>query len=178
MEFDEIVRLKQCLSFNKDEGAFYWAVPRTFKVKVGDRAGSVYKNGYRYICVDRKDYLEHRLVWLWVHGEWPTVAIDHINGIPSDNRPENLRLANQEQNQQNRSSKSKASSGLVGAHFHKLSGLYSSRIGANKKVFYLGYFKTAAEAHGAYLSAKKKLHTFNPVFRDYGIGEQELADSL
>jgi hypothetical protein len=37
--------------------------------------------------------LEHRLIWLLVHGEAPPPIIDHRNRIPFDNRPKNLRAA-------------------------------------------------------------------------------------
>lgn len=42
--------------------------------------------------------LEHRLIWLLVHGEAPPPIIDHRNRIPFDNRPKNLRAATHTQN--------------------------------------------------------------------------------
>ena len=42
-----------------------------------------------------------------VHGEWPKQYLDHINGIRSDNRIENLRDVSQLENMQNVSSERK-----------------------------------------------------------------------
>ena len=36
-------------------------------------------------------FFAHRVVWMMVHGEWPEHTIDHINGVKTDNRIQNLR---------------------------------------------------------------------------------------
>lgn len=37
-----------------------------------------------------KNYRVHRVVWALHHGKWPEHTINHINGIKTDNRIENL----------------------------------------------------------------------------------------
>lgn len=44
----------------------------------------------------------HRLIWLLKYEEAPPKLIDHINRIPFDNRPSNLRAATQKENMANR----------------------------------------------------------------------------
>jgi hypothetical protein len=57
--------------------------------------------GYLRITVLGKSYYAHRLAWFYMNGEWPD-QIDHINGIKSDNRIENLRNVTVQQNNQNK----------------------------------------------------------------------------
>ena len=47
-----------------------------------------------------REYRLHRLVWLWVHGAHVPdgMTLDHINGVKTDNRICNLRLATPAQN--------------------------------------------------------------------------------
>lgn len=49
-------------------------------------AGSLAARVYRAIKIDGRDYLAHRLAWLYVHGQFPPGDIDHINMDRSDNR--------------------------------------------------------------------------------------------
>ncbi|SDY65551.1 HNH endonuclease signature motif containing protein [Citreimonas salinaria] len=44
----------------------------------------------------------HRLIWLLKYEEVPPKLIDHINRIPFDNRPVNLRAATHSENMENR----------------------------------------------------------------------------
>ena len=130
-------------------------------IKAGDIVGKgSKKNGYLSTSIGKKQYYQHRLVWLYVYGEWPTSSIDHINGDKSDNRIVNLRLATASQNQHNRK-KTKNRDTPVGAYKHYRGGWYST-IMVNKTKKYLGSFKTAEEAAAAYAQAKKELHPFHP----------------
>ena len=45
--------------------------------------------------------LYHRLIWAYFHCRYPTMQLDHINGIKTDNKIGNLREATQTQNNLN-----------------------------------------------------------------------------
>ena len=83
------------------------------------------KKGYLYVSLyldrQRKDVYLHRLVWALVYGRFPR-QIDHLNGIKTDNRLENLREVNQSENDQNRLMPWKMGKG-------KIPGVYRSRRG-------------------------------------------------
>ena len=84
--------------FSCRDFGLYWLNGRF----AGRRVGRVTEKGYRRVMLAGRTYREHHLVWLWHHGELPASTLDHINGDPSDNRVENLRLATNGQNQDNR----------------------------------------------------------------------------
>lgn len=63
-------------------------------------------HGHRQIGIThpelgRVHLLEHRLIWLLAYNEAPPPMIDHINRIPFDNRPRNLRATTHRQNREN-----------------------------------------------------------------------------
>jgi hypothetical protein len=60
--------------------------------------GRINTNGYRVINIEGREYYAHDLVYVYMTGEWPKVAIEHFNGNRDDNRWENLRLRRKEQN--------------------------------------------------------------------------------
>lgn len=56
---------------------------------------------YRTVKHGGKSFKAHRIAWLLAHGSMPRYEIDHINGIKSDNRLENLRDVPHRENQLN-----------------------------------------------------------------------------
>ena len=78
--------------------------------------------------------------------------IDHINGIRTDNRIENLRVVDKSGNAQNVRYK--------GYWLQKASGKYLTAIKLRGKTKHLGSFATEAEAREAYLTAKRELHPY------------------
>jgi len=134
------ILLKKLLNYDENTGIFTRRISLHGKVKVGDIAGTIANDGYCHIRVDSKRYQAHRLAWLYVHGEWPTNQIDHINGIRNDNRIANLREATRSENQQNRkTSNYNSTSGYLGVSVNK--DAYTSYIRLNGKIIYLGRFK-------------------------------------
>ena len=56
----------------------------------------------------------HRVVWAIYYGTWPENQIDHVNGVRSDNRIENLRDASSSENSRNMARGARNKSGVVG----------------------------------------------------------------
>ena len=109
-------RAAQLLTCDPEAGIIRWIkgdVKR--RVASGQIAGWLNKTGYRLVEIDGVSHLVHRLIWLFVHGEFPSDILDHINGVRTDNRIVNLRIVSHSENNQNRwSVPSFSSSGLMG----------------------------------------------------------------
>jgi hypothetical protein len=93
------------------------------------------------------------------YGSWPANTIDHINGIKTDNRIENLRDVTAAVNKQNmRAARSDSRSGLIGAIWQEDRKSWKAEIAVGGKKKMLGRFKTAEAAHEAYVLAKRTVH--------------------
>lgn len=115
-------------------------------------------NNYLTFMIDGKQLYVHRVIYAYHHNEWP-ITVDHINGIPSDNRIENLRSTDISGNTQNiKSHRSDSKSKLLGAFYSKKRNKWFSAICINNKRKYIGTFKSAEEAHNAYIAKKRELH--------------------
>ena len=157
-------RLKELLSYDPETGKFTWiAKPnsRANRIKIGGEAGSPKGNGYIQIQVDKKNYLGHRLAYLYVVGEFNHGDLDHVDGNPANNSFKNLRPASRAQNQQNRRNPSSNNAcGYLGVSYRKDTDKYTAHIVKNNKRLCIGCFETAEEAYDAYLKAKRELHEF------------------
>lgn len=138
----------------------YPVLTQTDQVPAGRVAGTAKKlpGGRRYIGIDGRQYLASRLVWLYVHGEWPSKNVDHINGDAADDRICNLRLAEQSQNMANIGRPAHNTSGFKGVSFDKTRQKWVAQIKENKTHHFLGRFSTPEEAHAAYCEAAHRLH--------------------
>jgi hypothetical protein len=154
-------RVRELLAYDPETGILTWrarTTPAAFKVRVGAEAGTLHRTGrYRQIQIHGRIYKAHRLGWFHYHGAWPIMAIDHINGNPSDNRLCNLRLATTSQNIAN-SRRRKHPHRLKGAFFDKKSRKWRSEVTKDYKKVWVGSFDTEIEAHEAYVRAAKQIH--------------------
>lgn len=98
-------------------------------------AGSLDKTtGYYRVCVNGKLFYAHRVVWCIHNLEIEcTQQIDHINGIKTDNRIVNLRLATQAENNRNQKLRRNNKSGVTGVSFGGISWTVGWRSIDNKR---------------------------------------------
>lgn len=94
--------LKQYLDYNPNTGHLTWIKKLNKGTVLYSRAGSEMKNGYRCVKLFGRKYLEHRLIWCWVYGDYPSQHLDHINHQRNDNRISNLREVTISENARNR----------------------------------------------------------------------------
>ncbi len=150
--------LRQLVFYDTETGALIWKHGAKKRVR-GDKAGSTSgKDGRTRVCFSGRKYQVHRLVWLYVNGEWPSKFIDHIDGDPSNNRIENLREATQSQNCANSRKSSRNTSGYKGVCWSGRIGRWRSYVTVRGKTHWLGYFNTKEEAFAARVSAADRLH--------------------
>lgn len=146
-------RVLELVSYNRSTGEIIRNNARG-RAKKGNVAGHLNERGYRIICLDRKKYRAHHLVWLIEYGEWPLEEIDHINHVTDDNRICNLRAANRSQNTANRRIQKNSTTGFKGV-FRK-GNHFRSQITVRGKFIWLGSFSSKSEARSAYLTAAHK----------------------
>ena len=95
--------LQEWFSYDPESGAIVWARAPSSTIYRGTEAGTLdAATGYRSVGFGGKSIKEHRLAWLLYYGKWPTLLIDHINQVKSDNRIVNLREVTNSENLQNR----------------------------------------------------------------------------
>ena len=139
--------LQERFEYDSETGQLIWKTHLRKARYVGKPAGTKRK-GYIYIYLDKKQQSAHRLVWMYHHGVIPDgKEIDHIDGNKTNNRIENLRLADRCENMWNREAK--------GYRFKN--GKYEVAIRHLKKLIYLGRYDTEEEARAVYTAKRNEL---------------------
>lgn len=113
----------------------------------------VNKRGHVYLK-DRNGILMHRLV-MGLEKHDPRF-VDHISHKTLDNRKANLRIADNQTNQMNKSMQNNNTSGAVGVSLNKKSNKWEAYIRINKKRIYLGLFENFDDAVKARKEAEIK----------------------
>jgi hypothetical protein len=161
-------KLKQIVRY--EDGKLFW-LPRGYgkfdKQFSGNEAGHFDKKSQRImIRWEGKLILAHRAIWVFHNGEIPEgMEIDHINGNPSDNRIENLRLCTRSQNTMNTKINCKNKTGVKGIIWNKLNKNWRGRLNCDKKVIEIGSFQCFGKARSAVMQARNEYHK---EFANYG----------
>lgn len=154
--------LRQLLRYEPDTGKLYW-LPRAREEFPDNRSFGTWtsrfcgkealisttKDGYKYGAVWQFKVYAHRVIMAMEYGHWPEHDVDHINGVRSDNRRCNLRLATRSENLRNSGIRSDNKTGHKGVCFVRASGKFRAEIAGRS----LGYFDTADQASAAYIEA-------------------------
>lgn len=153
-------RVKQLVRYEPDTGLFIrLSAPGDRVDLVGKIGGGPTSDGYFRIAIDNYRVRSHRLAFFYMTGRWPKEEIDHINGDRTDNRWANLRESSSAMNKENRRNANRNSkTGFLGVRPVNGGSQFQARIGVRGKTITVGSFRTAEDAHVAYLSAKRKLH--------------------
>lgn len=166
--------LRKLLRYDADSGTLYWnnRTPDMFEdgkrraasicnqwnsKNAGNMAlTSTCSGGYRIGAVNGVMVRAHRAVWAINFGYWPNMQIDHINGVRSDNRIENLREVCHQDNMRNIKAPSTNTSGHVGITFLKSEGKWKAGISVDGKTKHLGVFQEKSAAISARKDAEAK----------------------
>lgn len=167
-------RLRQMLDYNPATGLLFWRErgPEWFtdNERLSAQAQSAAWNGRNagrqaFTASDGKGYYQgqvdgyhtmaHRVIWAWLHDEWPE-CIDHIDGDGRNNREANLRSVTRQENCKNMA---RPKQGLPGVRFYKKR--WEAYITVNGRSKHLGRFETEVEARLARERSERE-HGFHP----------------
>lgn len=115
------------------------------------------RKGYLLAYLKKWKFRAHRLAWFYMTGAWPSKEIDHINGITSDNRWENLRECDHSQNNHNQGIRRNNRSGVKGVHLNR-SGRWQVQVCLNYKIHHGGVYAKLQDAEEAAKALRSRLH--------------------
>lgn len=142
--------IKAALYYDRFGGKFYWR-RGSQRVRPWQEAGTKMRSGHMRIKLFGKDYLAHRLAWVYEYGTEPPALVDHRDRDPANNSIANLRLATKAQNGQNRTA--------TGVSFHKATGKWRAYITHEGVTNHLGVFDDLSAALTARRTAARALWT-------------------
>jgi len=134
----DVDELKSKFRYEPDTGSLYSS-------RTGKRVGGKQGNYLMAWVSTHKRIFVHRIAWALTHSYWPD-EIDHINGVTTDNRIINLRVATRKLQSQNTEISSNNTTGVIGVCPCKQTGRFKAVIVEDGKQRWLGRFDTIDEA--------------------------------
>lgn len=145
----EVARL---LDYDPQTGIFTRRIGTGKGAAKGAIAGTLTSAGYVAICLHQRRLFAHRLAFVFMTGAYPPGIVDHINGHKSDNRWENLRVADKVANAGNAKGHADAQIPLKGVS-RAPGGKFRASLGVRGRQIHLGVFTNPCDAHAAYAKA-------------------------
>ena len=121
--------------------------------RVGQEAGCILPNGYRYVGFNGRRLLASRVAWALHYNFWPKNEIDHIDGNPLNNRITNLRDVHSGAQKRNR--RPYGATGVKSVVFHQKG--YRARLTVDYKIINVGCFSNLFDAEQAVIAKEKEL---------------------
>ena len=143
--------LQSLLDYDPETGVLTWKhrpdATKTWNTRyAGTRAfGCVNKHGYHVGAINDKLQRACRVIWIYVHGYEPT-QVDHINGIRTDDRLENLRNVSGKDNQKNMKRATNNKSGVTGVSWNAEKNKWDAAITCDGVRYALGRFTDIKDA--------------------------------
>lgn len=142
------------LLFIYKDGKLFW---RDKPMKAFGSSRSIKGKVYKQAMYRGKNYLIHRLIYLYHYGLLPKI-VDHINRDSADNRIENLRAATYSLNNTNAKAKSTNKSGSKNVHWAKDKQKWRVAINIQQKSTFFGYYDNLELADLVAIEARDKYH--------------------
>lgn len=173
-------QLRELLDYDPETGFLTWK-PRGLEMFNSERAfkswnsryankragcETVIRRGYRLrkINIFGQSLREHRVIWVWMTGEYGPDQIDHENRDATDNRWVNMRDGSDGVNNRNLSLYKTNTSGVCGVQWNSSRGKWLVRVEANKTKYFLGRFSNKDDAE----SVAKEFYESNDFSEGHG----------
>lgn len=136
--------------FNYDGEKLIWKITSSYKIHVGDAAGTLTPTGYISITLNGKKYRAHRIIWEMLKGTIPqNMQIDHIDGVRTNNKINNLLLTTNAGNHKNMAQRVDNTSGTTGVTYCKRTKKWKAYIKYQSNLKHLGCFENLGDAVAA-----------------------------
>lgn len=165
----EIVR--ELLDYDPETGILTWKerdvkwfksehASKVWNTRYANKEAFTYinKSGHKQGAIFYVNYFSHQIIWLWMTGEWSSEDIDHINGLPFDNRFSNLRHVSHEDNCRNQKLRNTNKSGINGVCWCKNRKRWLASVTINGKTRIIKRCHTKEEATELANEAREKLN--------------------
>lgn len=170
-----IEQLREAFQYNEETGELAWKerpvhhfvdarAQKIANTKYSGKSVGVKKavrgekeNPYLVTKCFKKTLYVHRIVWALSHGYWPEGEIDHINGVKSDNRINNLRDVPHSENQKNMKRFVSNKSGVSGVCWDKREAKWKAYIQNGSGMLNIGHYSSLKDAAHARAKEERRL---------------------